>query len=148
VSAPPVVDEVVALQAALSELLGAERRMRGRLKGDLTISHVRALGWLEREGPDTPGQIARVTDLNPASVTGLLDGLERAGLIVRERGRQDRRLVLVSITDDGREVLARKREMWEACWREALRDLPAEQVDAACFVLRRLTALYDAVQRT
>lgn len=39
------------------------------------------------------------------SITGMVDRLERQGLVVRERGTGDRRVVLVHITEPGRQVL-------------------------------------------
>src|SRR5436189_2103299 len=40
-------------------------------------------------------------------ITRLVDRLSRGGLVARVRGRQDRRVVEVAITDKGREVLKR-----------------------------------------
>lgn len=137
-------DTLQGLDAAVSELLGAERRLRGRLKGDLTMNHIRALVWLRRnDGRGTAGDIARETDLNPASVTGMLDQLEAQGLLVRERSAADRRVVHVSLTDHGREVMERKRAYWRACWDEALSEVSAEDRRIAAAVLRRIAGLYD-----
>jgi DNA-binding MarR family transcriptional regulator len=142
VSAPE--NALQGLDQAVSELLGADRRLRGRLKGDLTVTHIRALAWLSRNGgTGTPGEIARETDLNPASVTGMLDQLEAQGMIARERSRADRRVVEVMLTEHGRSTVARKREHWRACWDRALADVPAEDRRTATQVLRRITALYD-----
>ena len=144
----PDDDLLQGLDAAVSELLGAERRLRGRLKGDLTVSHIRALAWLSRnDGVGTPGEISRETDLNPASVTGMLDQLEAQGMIARERSLTDRRVVQVTLTDHGRTSLARKREVWRGRWDSALSDIPAEDRRTTTEVLHRIAALYDAVGR-
>jgi DNA-binding MarR family transcriptional regulator len=141
-------DTLQGLDQAVSELLGAERRLRGRLKGDLTINHIRALAWLSRnDGAGTPGEISRETDLNPASVTGMLDQLEAQGMIARERSRTDRRVVQVTLTPAGGEVLDRKREYWRGCWENALADVPAEDRRTAAEVLHRIAALYDGIGR-
>jgi DNA-binding MarR family transcriptional regulator len=143
---PP--DGLLGLDQAVSELLGAERRLRGRLKGDLTMNHVRALIWLSRNGGSgTPGEISRETDLNPASVTGMLDQLEAQGFIARERSQTDRRVVEVTLTEDGATALARKREYWRACWEAALADVPGQDRETAAAVLRRIAALYDGAGR-
>jgi DNA-binding MarR family transcriptional regulator len=143
---PP--DTLRGLDQALSEMLGAERRLRGRLKGDLTINHLRALVWLSRNGGSgTPGEISRETDLNPASVTGMLDQLETQELVARERSQTDRRVVQVTLTEHGRTVLARKREYWRECWEAALADVPQQDRETAAAVLRRIAALYDGAGR-
>ena len=54
----------------------------------------------------TPAQIARQVQLSPATVTGILDRLERYGLILRERLKHDRRKVGLQLTEQGRARLA------------------------------------------
>ncbi|MGW7534480.1 MarR family winged helix-turn-helix transcriptional regulator [Amycolatopsis sp. NPDC054798] len=49
----------------------------------------------------TPGRIGQLTGLSTGAVTGVLDRLEKAGLVLRERDRTDRRKVLVTITEAG-----------------------------------------------
>lgn len=46
-------------------------------------------------GPVGPSELARRTHLHPATVTGILDRLEKGGWIVRERDANDRRAVVV-----------------------------------------------------
>ncbi|WP_420594308.1 MarR family transcriptional regulator [Deinococcus sp.] len=53
------------------------------------------LDMLSRHGPHAPGELARRMGLHLATMTGVLDRLERGGWIVRERSRSDRRRVTV-----------------------------------------------------
>jgi DNA-binding MarR family transcriptional regulator len=53
------------------------------------------LDLLIRHGPHAPGQLAQRMGLHLATMTGVLDRLERGGWIVRERSLTDRRRVLV-----------------------------------------------------
>lgn len=53
------------------------------------------LDVIARTGPLSPTTLTRVAGLHPATLTGILDRLERAGFIVRERDPSDRRAVLV-----------------------------------------------------
>ena len=48
-----------------------------------------------------PGEIAARMGVTPATVTGLIDGLEREGLLRRERSSGDRRSVLARLTAKG-----------------------------------------------
>jgi DNA-binding MarR family transcriptional regulator len=50
---------------------------------------------IARHGPLSPSALARRTGLHPATMTGILDRLERGGWIARERDPSDRRSVLV-----------------------------------------------------
>ena len=53
------------------------------------------LDLIDRLGPLSPSALARMAGLHPATVTGILDRLERGGWIARERDPADRRAVLV-----------------------------------------------------
>ena len=53
------------------------------------------LDLVARHGPLTPSAIARRAGLHPATMTGILDRLERGGWVSRERDPSDRRAVLV-----------------------------------------------------
>jgi DNA-binding MarR family transcriptional regulator len=60
---------------------------------------------INRHGPISPSALARQAGLHPATVTGVLDRLERAGWIARERDPADRRAVTVrALPDRGREI--------------------------------------------
>jgi DNA-binding MarR family transcriptional regulator len=48
----------------------------------------------------TAGQLARATGLTTASITGVIDRLEEAGFVVRERDVADRRRVLVRLVTE------------------------------------------------
>lgn len=92
------------VRLAMGELFGAERRLRGREQhqpGDLTQSQLRALVILGKEQEVTAGELARSADLNPASVTAMLDQLELHGIIQRRRSITDRRMCMVSLTRKG-----------------------------------------------
>ncbi|MFI6518416.1 MarR family winged helix-turn-helix transcriptional regulator [Spirillospora sp. NPDC050679] len=53
------------------------------------------LDLLNRHGPLTPSALARTAGLHPATMTGILDRLQRGGWITRERDPDDRRAVTV-----------------------------------------------------
>jgi len=50
--------------------------------------------------------LARAVHLSAATVSGILDRLERRGFLRRERTSQDRRTVTIIVTDQGREILS------------------------------------------
>jgi DNA-binding MarR family transcriptional regulator len=63
------------------------------------------LDLINRQGPLSPGSLARLAGLHPATMTGILDRLEHAGWIARERNPEDRRAVTVrALPDRGREM--------------------------------------------
>jgi len=60
---------------------------------DLKGGDIELLDHLGRVGPASPGELAAQLHVHPATMTGILDRLERGGWIVRERESPDRRKV-------------------------------------------------------
>lgn len=134
------------LRAAVVELFGAERRVRGRDQSrDLTHSQLRALFALERDEAVTAGQLAKSADLNPASVTSMLDNLQEKGIVERHRDPKDRRVCMVSLTEEGRSIVAERRDRWLALWDERFSDLHGGELATAVRVIRTIAELLDSL---
>lgn len=71
----------------------------------LTITELKILKSLSVEGPSPMTKFASEFFLSAPSVTGVIDRLEGEGLVERERGSEDRRVVMVRITHKGRDRL-------------------------------------------
>ena len=64
------------------------------------------LDIISRHGPLGPSELARRSGLHPATVTGILDRLERSGWVARDRDPDDRRAVVVRpLRDRGAEMM-------------------------------------------
>lgn len=141
-------EALAAVREEFGCLMGAERRLRGRdqhrkAEDGLTVAHVRALFALDKRDAATAGEIAETARLSPASVTAMLDDLERDGIVTRDRSDSDRRRVLVTLTDEGRAVLRKRSRRWLKRWEEALAEVPERDLEAAAEVLRRISGLLD-----
>ncbi len=68
-------------------------QVRGQL--ELKGTDLECLDLISRDGPLSPSALARRAGLHPATLTGILDRLERGSWIVRERDPADRRAVLI-----------------------------------------------------
>ncbi len=63
----------------------------------LSLTDMQCIGVLDLLGPSTPGKLAECTGLTTGGVTVMLDRLEKAGFVKRERNPNDRRSVLVHV---------------------------------------------------
>ena len=72
----------------------------------LGASDSQFLTLLRTRGPMTPGQLAVATRLTSGTVTGVIDRLEKASLVRRDRDGEDRRKVLVVPMADAVDRLA------------------------------------------
>lgn len=74
---------------------------------DLNVSRYRVLGVLERFGTSSMTELASFTAMQRTTLTRVADQLVAAGLIDRTTEPRDRRHVILSLTDAGREIHAR-----------------------------------------
>jgi DNA-binding MarR family transcriptional regulator len=140
------------LRSAFGELLGAERRLRGRDQhrrggGELSHHHIRALFHLAKEPEVTAGCLAKNAELSPASMTAMLDQLEEWGYVARRRSAEDRRQVLVTLTDKGREKMEAKRVAWSSTFLAALGQHSDEELETAVRVMRTVGGFLDTLGR-
>lgn len=83
------------------ESIAAVRRWH---QGSFSLIHLNVLAILEIDGASSMGQLAAALDVSVASMTGIVDRMEKRGLVARRRDAADRRIVLVHPTDAGRDV--------------------------------------------
>jgi DNA-binding MarR family transcriptional regulator len=130
----PTVEKVARTDAGLaSELRVSVMRLRRRLANerdpgnDLSIASMAVLGSLYRHGDLTVGELAALERVQPPSMTRKVNGLEESGYVARRAHESDGRVVVVTLTESGRErVVAdrRRRDEWLA---RQLRDLTPEE---------------------
>jgi len=141
---PPDLD--LTVEGIVDRIGGIQRRIR-RMHDEtldqfgLTISdwHVlTALRWAGQPYRRKAGELARRAELTSGAMTSRLDALESDGLVRRLRDPDDRRSVLVELTEKGRQkheqamgIQAEK----EALLAEALSDREAEELNS---LLRRV----------
>lgn len=135
------VDELAgALRVAVGTVA---RRLRHLDIGEeLTLPETSALSRLDRGGPATSSDLARLERISPQSMGATVAALLERGLIARERDPQDGRRILLSVTEAGRELVRARRGARTQLIARALRDrfTPAElaQVRAVLPLLERL----------
>ena len=106
---------------------------------DLSFARYEALMLLSftREGTLPLGKIGVRLQVHPASVTNLIDGLERLGYVRREPHPSDRRTTLAAITDEGRAAAADATEAMHAV-RFGIGGLGRAQLELVTALLREV----------
>src|SRR5437764_14717513 len=66
----------------------------------ISSSDLECLDFLNIEGRVTAGRLAELTGLTTGAITGVVDRLEKAGLVRRERDEADRRKVFIAIVPE------------------------------------------------
>ena len=98
-----------------------------------------ALSVVVFRGPLTLGELAAAEAVRSATMTGIVNGLERDGLVRRRPHGRDRRSVNIEATAAGRRVLQQARERRIERVASQLDDLTAEELE----LLGRAAQLVD-----
>jgi DNA-binding MarR family transcriptional regulator len=104
------------------------RRLRQQASADLGPASVAALATIERSGPLTPSELARIETIQRPTATRILSRLTEDGLVTRASDPADGRSSIVAITKEGRAALTRLRKLKTAYLAKELRKLSEEDV--------------------
>ncbi|WP_329412462.1 MarR family transcriptional regulator [Streptomyces sp. NBC_00704] len=88
-------------------------------------------------GPVTTGRVAELTGLTTGSATRLVDRLEKAGYVVRERDARDRRRVLVATVPERTAEFTRMWERLGGDWMPLFEDLADAELAVIVRHMRR-----------
>jgi DNA-binding MarR family transcriptional regulator len=123
--------------------------LANRVLADYQLSAAarQALAVLDGAGePLSPTEIARRLIVTTASVTSLLDTLERRGLVERRPAPGDRRMVLVAITPPAQQLVRQYVPRIVALQAAVMKDIPEAERRQAIAVLRQVHQAIATVQ--
>jgi DNA-binding MarR family transcriptional regulator len=138
-----VIGIIAGFRSALRELrcLGSERLVRQGVS--MTQLHVMSL--IERHGEMPMSRVAETLDVSLSNATGIVDRMEERGFVERVRVADDRRVVLVRVTDDGRRILDEVEVLKDDLLGAILDRLSPTQLDRVAAVMADLRSALDAV---
>jgi DNA-binding MarR family transcriptional regulator len=115
---PSMVADTTPLAGELRVVIGRLiRRLRVEHGWGFGMTQAAVLGRLEREGPESIGDLAGAERVRPQSMSQMLADLEADGLIARRPDEHDGRRTLITLTAKGLTVLEQdraRRDSWLA----------------------------------
>ena len=122
-------------------------RLRLWEERNISLAQLRVLAVLRAQEPLTPGRLADVLLVSPSTVTGLTDRLVRQGLIARRDDPEDRRVIRLYLTEEGRRMIEEVGEAGRAYIREVMAVIPPERREATVHALEEFVRALRAVDR-
>ena len=124
----------------LARRLRVERQAEGL--ASLSDTQLAALAVLDRHGAMTPGELAEHEKVQPPSMTRVIAVLEERRLVMRTPHPTDRRQVVLTVTEQGRELVSQARRRRDAWLAKRLKELSPQEraiLRAAAPVLEKLS---------
>ncbi|QKR00635.1 MarR family transcriptional regulator [Metallosphaera tengchongensis] len=97
-----------------------------------------------KESPKSMVYLARDVLMTQAGVTAAVDRLEERGFVRRERDRQDRRIINITITEEGVKATEEAIKIYEEMAEELLRDMSQEEKTK---LIDLLDVLYEKINK-
>jgi DNA-binding MarR family transcriptional regulator len=110
----------------------------------LTVPQLVVLQEISKQGEITSGQIAKAISISQATLTGILDRLEKRGLVERHRSPVDRRKVIAKTTQAADSVLKSGLPLMQTSFVESFRTLQDWEQTMILSSLQRLVNLMHA----
>lgn len=109
----------------------------------VTVTDMQVIESLTSTGPMTAGQLADLTGLTTGAITGMINRLEQAGLVRRERDPEDARKVIVQLAADTRQIhgLGPTFDSIGLAWGEQILQYDDEQIAFLVEFFRRSNAV-------
>ncbi len=106
----------------------------------VTPTQLSVVKLLHEIGDLSLGNLSREIRAHNATVTGIVDRMEQAGLVERARSEADRRVWIIRLTSAGRRVAERaKISPWDSL-RHALEALPGPDQERLAVILKKIAA--------
>ena len=116
-----------------------QKRLLERVKASgLTLGQPKVLDFLQDHDGAMQKDIAKGCHIEPSSLSTILGGMERAGLLERSTRDENRRTVYVRLTDLGREQCRRLNAIFAAAEEEALRGFSPQEMQQVQTMLERI----------
>jgi len=132
-SALDIRDALSQTARAYHQALNAELAPHG-----ITIRQSQVLGWLRKNGDLSQCQLAHLLKIEPATIAGILDRMERERLILRVADGSDRRRKLIRLNGHGEALCQTVADCSARVCARAVQGLSPREIDALHELLKRI----------
>ena len=122
-----------------------ERAIRTEEYQDVTSNDMHVIEAIGPEGTKNMTSVARELEVTTGTLTISVNSLVKKGYVDRTRSEEDRRVVLISLSDKGQKAYLHHRKFHEEMIDAVLKDLTEEEQQALEKALSKLTRFFREV---
>lgn len=136
-------DEVVIAIRRIIRAIDLQSRKLVQSHG-LTGPQALVLREAGRGRPLTAGELANNVSLSQATITDIVKRLESRDLLVRERSSDDKRRIIITLTEKGRAIVAHSLPLLQEQFQQRFMELKDWEQNQLLYAVQRLAALMNA----
>jgi DNA-binding MarR family transcriptional regulator len=141
-----LIRQVIELQRKVNRML--RRQVPDAwMELSLTLAQLKSLSFISSEGNTNVRKLAAALSVTSANVTGIVDRLVKQGLVTRRENPEDRRMLLLQVTDKGRALITDLRERQTSRLSEILDYMSPDEVSILAQGLSSLLKACELYQK-
>ena len=117
-------------------------------QNEVTWAQRKILLLIEANGPQKMSDIARQISVTMSGATAVVDKMVKTGLVTRQYDPNDRRVVLIALSDEGRSVMQNCVRMQERCFEAVMDRLPSHKQEELLSHFNRIHELLREMETT
>lgn len=131
--------KIHAIESSFAIFIRRYRRKINELQGDTLTGHeFLFLKFLYKHHQGTASKIAKTFEVSPSYATTVIDKLIRSGYVMRRRSESDRRIVRLSVTDQGAALYQKLNAVRKEYVRQIFCELSDEELNQLVQLITRL----------
>ena len=111
---------------------------------DISVNDMHIIEAIGEKEPKNMSTVAKIMSVTVGTLTIAFNSLVKKGYVHRERSEEDRRVVLISLTEKGRKANAHHMKFHDGMIQAVLKDLDEEQQKILVKSLMNLRAFFDS----
>lgn len=130
------------------EILDIERKalITSEFK-DISVNDMHIIEAIGEKEPKNMSSVAKIMSVTVGTLTIAINSLVKKGYVHRERSEEDRRVVLISLTEKGRKANAHHMKFHDGMIQAVLKDLDEEQQKILVKSLLNLRTFFDSYRK-
>lgn len=114
---------------------------------DISVNDMHIIEAIGEKEPKNMSSVAKIMSVTIGTLTIAINSLVKKGYVHRERSEEDRRVVLISLTEKGRKANAHHMKFHDGMIQAVLKDLDEEQQKILVKSLLNLRAFFDSYRK-
>ncbi len=134
-----MLDPIETVEELAQELMRQLDLLSGsKVQEDISYGQYKVISVIHNQGPISVGNLGRYVGSAQSTTSEMVARLTKSGLVTKVRGPYDGRVVMVELTDQGRQLMKRRRKRVKEAYQNLFSKLSEEERESLVGALRKL----------
>lgn len=138
-----LIDRYIAVTFSVTRK--ADSLVKAEIGSDLTNDQQYTLRYINRVKECTSSELADIFDVKKSAITAIINRLWKKGLIKRTRDEQDRRVVYLTLTEEGESLFLQTEKRVQALVGSIINQLDIKEIESFIETYEKLNKVLDNV---